>query len=109
MGKFKAVNDMRMMFSGKVGRERVSSIEASNLGVFGVEKGEGGWEVGRVVFSRSVFASGSAVAVGVVSGGDGGVVLGFVWQEGVVGEDVMDGVVEGVRRGVEEIVLKGRD
>jgi hypothetical protein len=103
VGKFKGVGDMRSLFLERVGRERVSSFEVSNLGCIGVEKGE--WEMGRVVFSRSAFASGSAFSVGVVTGPDGCAVLAFVWQEGVVSEELMEGVIKGVKEVIEGIVL----
>jgi len=104
VGKFKAIPDMRSFFSSRLGQKRGSSFDVSNLG--SVERGKEDWEMGRVVFSRSAFASGSAFSTGVVTGGDGCAVLGFVWQEGVVGEDVMEGVVEGLRRGVGDIVSR---
>lgn len=50
------------------------------------------------MFSRSAFASGSAIAVSVVSGGDGAMSLGFTWQEGVVEEEVMEKVIGGIKK-----------
>jgi hypothetical protein len=104
VGKFKAIPDVRALFSSRLGQERGSTFDVSNLGSARTERGE--WKMGRVVFSRSAFASGSSFSTGVITGGDGCAVLGFVWQEGVVREEVMEGVVEGVRRGIEDIVLR---
>ena len=100
VGKFKAIPDMRSFFSSRLGQERGSTFDVSNLGSVKREKGE--WEMGRMVFSRSAFASGSAFLTGIITGTDGCAVIGFVWQEDIVGEGVMEGVVEGVVEGVEE-------
>jgi len=93
---------MRSFFQGKVGKERGSCFHVSNLSVMKVEgKGKGQWEIGRVIFSRSAFVSGSAIAVGVMTGGDRCLTMGFCWQEGAVERDVVEMVVEKVRVGIE--------
>lgn len=55
---------------------------------------DSGWEVSKIVFSRSAFASGSAIAVSVVSGSNGAMSLGFTWQEGVVEEEVVGELID---------------
>lgn len=100
VAKFKQIKDMRKFFLGRVGEERGSSFDVSNLGVINLKE-MGEWGMGRVVFSRSAFVSGSAVAVGVVTGGNGGLTLGFCWQEGVVGREAVEMIVEKVRSGIE--------
>ncbi|KAG7144595.1 alcohol acetyltransferase crmB like protein [Verticillium longisporum] len=55
------------------------------------------WEIGRVLLSRSAVASGAAITVSIATGGDGSLSVGFSWQEGVVGQDVIDKLREGVR------------
>jgi len=102
VGKFKGIADMRSLFLSRVGKERGSSFEVSNLGSVGVGK-EGEWEMGRVVFSRSAFASGSAFSVGLLTGPDGCAVLAFVWQEGIVSDEIIDAIVAGVREVVERL------
>jgi len=93
---------MRSFFQGKVGKERGSCFHVSNLSVMKVEgKGKGQWEIGRVIFSRSAFVSGSAIAVGVMTGGDRCLTMGFCWQEGAVERDVVEMVVEKVSVGIE--------
>lgn len=84
---------MASIFASKIGQARDSAFEVSNLGVFDALKTDGGWDVGKIVFSRSAFASGSAIAVSVVSGSDGALSLGFTWQEGVVEEEVVDRLI----------------
>jgi hypothetical protein len=100
VAKFKEIKDMRNFFLGRVGQERASSFDFSNLGAMKIEE-NGEWGMGRMVFSRSTFVSGSAIAVGVVTGADGCFTLGFCWQEGVVGRDVVEMVVEKVKVGIE--------
>jgi hypothetical protein len=68
--------------------------------------GDDEWEMGRMVFSRSAWVSGSAFTVAVVTGGDGCLVLGFVWQEGIVGSEIVEEIIEMVERQVERLVLE---
>lgn len=93
VARFKNIPDMASIFASKIGQARDSAFEVSNLGVFDALKTDGGWDVGKIVFSRSAFASGSAIAVSVVSGSDGALSLGFTWQEGVVEEEVVDRLI----------------
>jgi hypothetical protein len=105
VAKFKQIEDMRRFFLGKVGKERRSAFDVSNLGVMKAER-KGEWGMGRVLFSRSAFVSGSAISVGIVTGADGCLTLGFCWQEGVVERDVVEMVIEKVRVGIERIADK---
>ena len=100
VAKLGMVSDMPEFFLGKVGKERGSSFDVSNLG--GLADGEGGnWRMGKMVFSRSDFVTGSAFSTGAVTGPDGCLVFGFVWQDGVVEEELMMGVIEKVRCEIE--------
>lgn len=102
VARLQSVGDMRGFFLGKLGKERGSSFDVSNIG--GLAGGEGGeWRMGKMVFSRSAFVSGSAFSTGVVTGPDGCLVFGFVWQEGVVERELMEGVIEKVRCEIERL------
>lgn len=104
VAKFRQIPDMRKFFLGRLGKERGTSFDVSNLGSMGVGEEEGKrWRMGRMVFSRSAFASGSAFSTGVVTGPDGCLVFGFVWQEGVVEGSLIEGVVEYVRSEIEHL------
>jgi len=110
VAKFGRIADMREFFLGRVGKERTSSFDVSNLGVMPIVQYEGTqWKVGRVVFSRSAFASGSTFSTGVVSGGDGTMVLGFCWQREVVDRELIEAVIEEVEEGIERIALEQRE
>jgi hypothetical protein len=98
VARFKNIPNISSIFTSKIGQARDSAFEVSNLGVFDAPIVDDGWEASRVVFSRSAFASGSAIAVSVVSGGDGAMSLGFTWQEGVVEEEVMEKVIGGIKK-----------
>ena len=96
----KNIPDMRKMFLDRLGSERGSSFDVSNLGGLAAEERDG-WKMERVVFSRSAFVAGSAFSTGLVTGPDGCLVLGFVWQEGVVERGLMMGVIDTVRKEIE--------
>lgn len=98
---FKTIPDVSIIFNSTLGKDRDAALEVSNLGVFSdssKDRADPLWQVGRVTFSRSSVVSGSAVTMSVVSGGDGGLTIGFSWQEGVIDDDVVDKLIDGVRR-----------
>lgn len=99
VARFKNILDMASIFTSKLGKARDSAFEVSNLGVFDAPKVDGGWEVSKVVFSRSAFASGSAIAVSIVSGNDRAMILGFTWHEGVVEEKLIEQLVNELEKG----------
>lgn len=99
------VSDMHKFYTEKIGKERKVSFELSNLGLVKVGGGkQGGWEVGRCVFSQTPNITGPPVVCSAVTGGDGCCVLTFTWLEGVLGEEMVGAVVEGVKRTVEGLV-----
>lgn len=98
VARFKNIPDISSIFRSKIGQARDSAFEVSNLGVYKPDTAGEGWNVSKVIFSRSAFASGSAIAVSVVSGGDGTMGLGFTWQEGVVKEEVAERVIDEMKK-----------
>lgn len=96
VARFKNIPDISSIFTSKIGQPRDSAYEVSNLGVFNASGVESGWQSSRIVFSRSAFASGSAIAVSAVSGVDGAMSLGFTWQVGVVEEEVVERFIDGI-------------
>jgi hypothetical protein len=99
--KLQRIPDMREFFLSRVGKERGSSFDVSNLGVVVGEPGD--WKMRKLVFSRSAFVSGSAVSVGVVTGADGDLVFGFCWQEGIITREVLEAIVGAVRTQVDRL------
>jgi hypothetical protein len=103
VARIKQRRDMRGTFLAMVGRERDSSFEISNLGVLRGGEGEGRWKTGRWRFSRSAFVAGGAFSIGVITGTDGCLCLGFSWQEGVIDRALIGDVVEMVRVEIEHL------
>ncbi|KPM40579.1 hypothetical protein AK830_g6016 [Neonectria ditissima] len=92
------VPDVAAIFSSILGKPRDAAFEVTNVGLFpAATENAPLWQVGKVLLSRSAVVSGAAVTVSVATGGNGSMAIGFSWQEGVLGDGVVDGVVEGVR------------
>lgn len=99
----KYVTNIHSLFTERLGKERDATAEVSNLGVW---KGgaQGRWKVGRMTFSQCPNPVACPFGVSVVTGGDGNACLTFCWSSGAVEEGFVVRVVEGVERGVEELV-----
>ena len=101
------VSDMHKYFTEKVGQERKSSFELSNLGVVKTEAGSGeGWKLGRCVFSQSPNITGPPLCCSVVTGGDGCCTLAFSWLEGVLEDEMVRAVVDGVEKQILRLVAE---
>jgi hypothetical protein len=99
------VSDMHMYFTEQLGLPRTGSFELSNLGVVKAETGApGGWALRRCVFSQSPNVPGQPIVCSAVTGGDGCCVLAFSWLEGVVGDEMVRAVVEGVEKQIDGLV-----
>ncbi|KAF3354294.1 hypothetical protein VdG1_07759 [Verticillium dahliae VDG1] len=100
---FKGIEDVSVVFNSLLGQPRDVALEVTNVGLLVPVSGSvpenavSTWEIGRVLLSRSAVASGAAITVSIATGGDGSLSVGFSWQEGVVGQDVIDKLREGVR------------
>ena len=107
---FKLIPDVAAVFISLLGTTRDAAFEISNLGRFsplpadnispGNEAGAH-WRIGRVIFSRSAVAFGAAITTSVVTGADGGLSVGFCWQDGVVETSVVEQVMKGCMEGIE--------
>lgn len=121
VGLLRWVSDMTGFFTEKIGSKREISLELSNLGVCrerptvaqGVGKGpeaeQGGGDVGtdgsrirRMVFSQSANVTGPAVTLSTVTGGDGCLMFGVTWQEGVVENSLVEKMIDRIRRMIDE-------
>ncbi|KAI4643879.1 uncharacterized protein J4E79_011151 [Alternaria viburni] len=106
---FKLIPDVATVFTSLVGTKRDAAFEISNLGRFhdpsahDLRHGDDAahWRIGRMVFSRSAVVFGAAVTTSVITGADGGLSVGFCWQDGVVERSVVEQVVKVCREGVE--------
>jgi hypothetical protein len=98
------VFDMPSYLREKMGKQRDQTAELSSMGLWQGKRG-GNWAVGRMVFSQCANLVSGAFGVNLVTGGDGCAVLNFCWVDGAVEADFMHKVVDGVREGVEELVM----
>ncbi|KAM0272548.1 hypothetical protein ACHAQH_008684 [Verticillium albo-atrum] len=99
---FKGIEDVSAIFNSLIGQPRDAALEVTNVGLLApiAESKDGNapiWQIGRTLLSRSAVVSGAAVTVSVATGGDGSMSVGFSWQDGVVEQDVIDKLREGVR------------
>jgi hypothetical protein len=94
----KYVSNMHDYFNEKLGRERETTAEVSNLGIYrpqtDLEKNivspmrslqsediSSSWAIGRMVFSQSPNHTGPAICLSAVTGGDGCLVMSFTWPQ----------------------------
>lgn len=93
------VSDMHKFFTQKLGTERDSSAEVSNLGVWRdpsssvnaasmenaagntASKKQAEWKMGRMVFSQSSNLTGPPISLSAVTGPDGCLALNFTWSK----------------------------
>ncbi|RYN16343.1 hypothetical protein AA0115_g12397 [Alternaria tenuissima] len=108
---FKGIHGIAAVFKSMVNAPRDAAFEISNLGRFSTPSSpsfdvpdgacEGRCRIGRMTFSRSAVGFGAAITTSVVMGIDGGLSVGWSWQEGVVDRKLVESVMDGFRRGVE--------
>lgn len=102
------VSDIHKYFTEQIGQERSVSFELSNLGVVKAQTEAGAvWQLGRCVFSQSPNITGPPIVCSAVTGGDGFCVLTFGWLDGVVGDEMIRAVVNGVDEQIQGLVGEG--
>ncbi|KAJ5698998.1 hypothetical protein N7462_001003 [Penicillium macrosclerotiorum] len=94
--KFVGDYQKELCFS-KVGRDRDKSFEVSNVGVMHCEPSSGRPFLEGMVFSQCASVIGNAVGVSVVTGGDGRLVLAISWQDTVVEDALVEGMIRSMR------------
>lgn len=101
----KYLPDMHKYLLKKLGKPRERSAGLSNVGIWRHKPEEDAkWNVGRMTFSQSPNITTSALALSVVTGGDGNAALNFAWDHGVADEDVIQKVIYGVKEGGHALV-----
>ncbi len=95
---------MHKFLKSSLGKPRNPSAQVTNLGVYkDKSNNKGAWSIGRMVYSTDAFST-SAMAVSIISGGDGNATLSFCWMENAVDESLMHQVIQGVEVGVQRLV-----
>ncbi|KAI8720333.1 hypothetical protein NCS52_00478400 [Fusarium sp. LHS14.1] len=105
VGYLKHVPDISGWLSGKIGKRRWAAWELSNAGGFDDAPGlkVEDHQVQSVMFSQSASACSGAVKVSAASGRDGRLGLGFTWQQGIVGDEVVKELVQSLIDLIQEI------
>lgn len=85
-----------------MGQARPTALELSNVGKLAPSNQPKDYELQSILFSQSAGACSGAIKVSAATGRDGRLTLGFSYQEGVV----EDGMVEGMVQAFESILQK---
>ncbi|WAO87817.1 Hypothetical protein NCS54_00513700 [Fusarium falciforme] len=105
VGYLKHVPDIVGWLTGKIGKRRWAAWELSNVGGFDDAPGlkSEDRQIQSVMFSQSASACSGAIKVSAASGRDGRLGLGFTWQEGVVGDEVVKELIQSLVDLIQEI------
>lgn len=106
----KYVSDWRQFHNARDGTARTHSWMVSNVGAL-EERARGSTQktqqVTRVMFSNGALVTSAAVGINVASAPGGHLTAALSWQEGVVGEDLVDGLAEGLEGLVSRFCERG--
>ncbi|KAJ6137188.1 Alcohol acetyltransferase [Penicillium samsonianum] len=91
----------------KLGRNRMSSFELSNVGASSTLRGGMNFEIESMLFSQSSSACSAAIKVSAVTGRDGRLALGFTWQEGAIEAGMIEEVQRALKGEVEILAVSG--
>lgn len=98
LGLLKYVDSWGYMQS-KIGKDRDGSVKISNLGVVNsVQEGDSWPQIRRMMFTQPFDGVAAPWSVSSITGGDGCLVLGIVWQKGLAESEMFEGVVDGIAR-----------
>lgn len=106
VGLFKYVKDYRKdLCESKIGKERRSTFELSSLGATKAENtGDSSIpQMGRVIFTQCASVTGAALAFSVITGLDGCLTLGISWQQNVVDGDIVQAVIDTLKKELHQI------
>lgn len=96
-GLMKYVSDWKEQMGNHAARERVFSWSVSNLGVLRNEEAAS-WRVMKAEFRLSMETAGAAIHVDAVSVEDGGSSIMVNWQDGVVGDEIGNGLAGDIEK-----------
>ncbi|KAL1868744.1 Alcohol acetyltransferase [Diaporthe australafricana] len=104
------VTDWQKRWQEKIGTQRDATWEVSNIGLIkgSSNEGQGAWAIQRSFFAQPAFLAGPAFGVNVTGVEGAGVTLTLNWQDGVIDDAIVDGVVEDLSAWLEEFRLKGK-
>lgn len=105
------VSDWNERWRKMLGKERQHTWEVSNVGAADLSRedgGKAGWSVDRMVFSQCASVTGSAFSVSVAGVRGGELAAALSWQEGIVDDEVVDGVSRDLRAWLTGFAQTGR-
>lgn len=108
-GLLRYTGDLRERFKKMDGEPMGTTFEVSNIGV--IDGGDGSEEVKitRLAFCQSGSQVGAAVKASVAGcKGSGGVAITWAWQDGVVEDELLDGVKEDLGTWMKNLARSGR-
>ncbi|KAJ5410651.1 Alcohol acetyltransferase [Penicillium crustosum] len=91
----------------KLGRNRKSAFELSNIGASSTLRGGSNFEIKSMLFSQSSSACSAAIKVSAVTGRDGRLVLGFTWQEGAIEAGMIQEVQSALNGEIGRLTVSG--
>jgi hypothetical protein len=98
------VTDLHLFFENKMGKVRAAGLELSNIGRLPSSKEPKGYEIQGLLFSQSAGACSAAIKASAATGRDGRMTIGFSWQDDVVEDKVIDGVISELENILQEIL-----
>ncbi|BCR99203.1 putative NRPS-like protein biosynthetic cluster [Aspergillus luchuensis] len=89
--------DMWKYIQSQIGKDRDRSFKTSNLGVVkSAQEGESWPQIRQMMFTQPFDGLSAPLAVSSITGGDGCLVLGIIWQKGLAESEMFEGVVDGI-------------
>ncbi|CAI7600544.1 unnamed protein product [Penicillium viridicatum] len=85
----------------KMGKNRKSAFELSNIGTTSTLRGGANFEIESMLFSQSSSTCSGAIKISAVTGPDGRLALGFTWQEGAIEAGMIEKVQSALKGEIE--------
>lgn len=108
-GLLRYTGDLRERFKKMDGKPMSTTFEVSNIGVTDGDDGSAEVKITRLAFCQSGSQVGAAVKASVAGcKGSGGVAITWAWQDGVVDDELVDGIKEDVGAWMKNLAQSGR-
>lgn len=104
-----SITDWTEFLVERDGQKRKRTWEVSNVGMLtqADEIGEGKRAISRAMFTNSPMISSDPMSISVISAKNGMLTLGITWNEGIVDEELMEGLKEDLAASMEQLHEEG--
>jgi hypothetical protein len=102
IGLLRYLRNFRQYFVNQIGKERDSSYEISNIGIFDPSATKGSWTVQKMLFAQPSNVVGPTVNVNIACVRGSDLVITITWQRGVLGVPDEDKFIHGVILGIDD-------